>query len=487
MLTQVGRPDDGTDPAGFYNSEFFLPLKPHSQWPIPPGRTRPRTKQELTEEIDRELHKNIFAVEWNFSQNIRNMVMEALSGVRGENSVKIVGPDLKELEAAADRVVTAMRKVRGIEDVGVYRIMGQSNLTLPVNRRNCSRWNLNVGDVQAVVDTAVGGKAFSQMIEGERSFDIMLRFPQAQRSTLDAILKIPVEVSKNTVVPNDSPGLAPTAVSGASSGPSAHGTTANLPSITGSGFNATFNDLTRLPRRPLGDLVTPEGPDGRPNPRGSFIELGASNIYRDQGERLIAIKFDVRDRDLAGAVADAKRQIKDLIRPPCRLEWSGEFLEMEQAEGRLLIVIPLALGMVMVLLYLAFGSLTDVLLVLSNVATMVCGGIWALWLTHTAFSVSAAVGFISDLRRGRDGRPLAGLDLQSPADRGPALGGSRPGRLPGPPASADDDRPDRHFRPAAGRLLHADRRPDPATPGDRRDRRHDLLAAFELLPHAGAL
>ena len=395
ILTQVGRPDDGTDPAGFYNSEIFMPLKPHSEWPIPPGRSRPRTKAELTEEIDKEFHKNLFAVEWNFSQNIRNMVMESLSGVRGENSVKIIGPDLKELESAADRVVAAMRRVRGIEDVGVYRIMGQSNLTLPVNRRNCSRWNLNVGDVQAVVDTAVGGKAFSQMIEGERSFDIMLRFPQLQRSTLDAILKIPVEVSKNTVVPNDSPGLAPTAVTGSSSGPSAHGTTANLPSITGSGFNATFNDLTRLPRRPLGDLVTPEGPDGRPNPGGSFIQRGASDIYRDQGERLIAIKFDVRNRDLAGAVDDAKRQIKDLIRPPCRLEWSGEFLEMEQAEGRLLIVIPLAFGMVMVLLYLAFGSLTDVFLVLANVVTMICGGVWALWLTHTPFSVSAAVGFIS--------------------------------------------------------------------------------------------
>jgi cobalt-zinc-cadmium resistance protein CzcA len=395
ILAQVGRPDDGTDPAGFYNAEIFLPLKPHSQWPIPPGRTRPRTKQELTEEIDKEFQKNLFAVEWNFSQNIRNMVMESLSGVRGENSVKIIGPDLNELEAAADRVVKAMRSVRGIEDVGVYHIMGQSNLTLPVNRRNCSRWNLNVGDVQAVVDTAVGGKAFCQMIEGQRSFDIMLRFPKQQRSTLDAILKIPVEVSKNTVVPNASPGLSPTPVTGASSGPSAHGTTANLPSITGSGFNATFNDLTRLPRRPLGDLVTPQGPDGRPNPGGSFIERGASDIYRDQGERLIAIKFDVRNRDLAGAVADAKRQIQGLVRPPCRLEWSGEFLEMEQAEGRLLIVIPLAFGMVMVLLYLAFGSLTDVFLVLSNVMTMVCGGIWALKLTGTPFSVSAAVGFIS--------------------------------------------------------------------------------------------
>ncbi len=276
-------------------------------------------------------------------------------------------------------------------------------------------------------------------------------------------------------------------MTGSSSGPSAHGTTANLPSLTGSGFNATFNDLTRLPRRPLGDLVTPQGPDGRPNPGGSFIEPGASDIYRDQGERLIAVKFDVRDRDLAGAVADAKRQIKDLIRPPCRLEWSGEFQEMEQAEGRLLIVIPLALAMVMVLLYLAFGSLTDVFLVLSNVVTLICGGIWALLLTHTHFSVSAAVGFISIFGVAVMNGAVAGLDLQSPAARRPADGRSHPGRLPGPAASADDDRLDRHLRPLAGRLLHADRRPDAASAGDRRHRRHDLLAAVELLPDAGAV
>ncbi len=275
VLTQVGRPDDGTDPAGFYNAEFFLPLKPHAKWPIPPGMSRPRSKEELAAAIAQELHGALIAVEWNFSQNIRNMVMESLSGVRGENSVKIIGPDLQELECAADRVVKALKGIRGLEDVGAYRIMGQSNLTLPVDRRKCARWNLKVGDVQAVVDTAVGGKPFSQMIEGERNFDITLRFPEAQRSNLDAILNIPVEVGANTVANGQSPGQGATPVSGASSGPSPTGSSAALPTLTGSGLSATMNDLGRTPHRRLGDLVTPLGPDGRPNPRGSFLQQGA--------------------------------------------------------------------------------------------------------------------------------------------------------------------------------------------------------------------
>ncbi len=395
VLTQVGRPDDGTDPAGFYNAEFFLPLKPHGQWPILPGGSRPRTKEELTAAIAAELRGSLIAVEWNFSQNIRNMVMEALSGVRGENSVKIIGPDLRELEHAADRVVKALKGIQGLEDVGAYRIMGQSNLTLPVDRQKCARWNLNVSDVQAVVDTAVGGKPFSQMIEGERSFDITLRFAETRRADLDAILNIPVEVGGNMVASSQSPGQSATPVSGSSSGPSPTGTGAALPTLTGSGLNATLNDLGRTPHRRLGDLVTPQDPDGRPNPRGSFLQQGASDIYRDQGERLIAIKFDIHGRDLAGAVAEAKRKTKNLIHAPCRLEWSGEFQEMEQAESRMMIVIPLAMAAVVVLLYLAFRSLVDVLIVLSNVAALCCGGIWALLLTHTNFSISAAVGFIS--------------------------------------------------------------------------------------------
>jgi cobalt-zinc-cadmium resistance protein CzcA len=273
--------------------------------------------------------------------------------------------------------------------------MGQSNLTLPIDRRSCARWNLKVGDVQAVGETAVGGKPFNQMIEGERSFDITLRFPKQQRSNLDAILNIPVDVSGNTVASSQTPGQSPTPVSGSNSGPSPTGSSADLPSLTGSGLNGTMNDLSRTPHRRLGEMVTPLGPDGKLSANGSFFQRGASDIYRDQGERLIAIKFDIHGRDLAGAVAEAKQKTKGLINAPCRLDWTGEFQEMEQAERRLMVIIPIAAGMVMVLLYLAFRSLTDVFLVLSNVVAMVCGGVWALLLTQTSFSISAAVGFIS--------------------------------------------------------------------------------------------
>ncbi len=258
-----------------------------------------------------------------------------------------------------------------------------------------ARWNLNVSDVQAVVDTAVGGKPFSQMIEGERSFDITLRFPKKDRSDLDSILAIPVDVQGNTVANSQSPGQAATPVSGGNTGPSSTGTSANLPSLTGSAMNGTMNDLSRTPRRRLRDLLTPLGPDGRMDEHGSFLQRGASDIYREQGERLIVVKFDIHDRDLAGAVAEAKEATKDLVHAPCRITWGGEFHEMEQAESRLLIVIPLTVGLVAVLLYMAFGSLVDVLIVLSNVVALACGGVWALLLTQTNFSVSAAVGFIS--------------------------------------------------------------------------------------------
>ncbi len=292
-------------------------------------------------------------------------------------------------------MVRALQKIRGLENVGAFHILGQSNLNLPVDRDKCARWNLNVSDVQAVVDTAVGGKAFSQMIEGERSFDITLRYPRALRSNLDAILDIPVEVSKNTVVNSQSNGQGDTPVSGPTSGPSPTGSSAALPPLTGSSSNAPMNDLSRTPRRRLRDLVTPLGPDGRLDEHGSFLQRGASDIYREQGERLIVVKFDIHNRDLAGAVAEAKEATKDLVHAPCRLSWGGEFQEMEQAESRMRIVIPLAMALVAVLLYMAFGSLVDVLIVLSNVVALACGGVWALLLTQTNFSISAAVGFIS--------------------------------------------------------------------------------------------
>ncbi len=393
--SQIGRPDDGTDPTGFYNAEFFLPLKPHEQWPVSPGRSRARTKDELVEEMDRELTGSLLGVDWNFSQNIRDNVMEVLSGVKGENSVKIIGPDLAELEKTAERVAEALRGVDGMKDVGVFRILGQSNLALRPDAQLCSRWNVALADVQDVINTSVGGKGFTQMIEGERSFDITVRWPERLRCDIDKILDIPVEVSKHNVAASTAPGLPGTWLSGPSSGVSSLGTAANMPSLTGNAYNATMNNLSATPRYRLRNFVRPVEAEGSTRGEGSYVQSGVSDIYREQGNRLIAVKFDVRGRDLASAVALAKKNAEPLVKAPYRMEWGGEFQEMEQAEERMTFIIPLAIGMVVVLIYLAFRSLVDVLLVLSNVLALCCGGVWALLLTHTNFSISAAVGFIS--------------------------------------------------------------------------------------------
>jgi cobalt-zinc-cadmium resistance protein CzcA len=404
IMSQVGRPDDGTDPTGFYNAEFFVPLKPEKEWPAVKPRQgwrrlfdgqRTRTKTELVRDMNDELARNLIGVDWNFSQNIRDNVMESLSGVKGDNSVKIIGPDLDKLEQLADQVKTRLANVPGVESVGIFRIKGQPNLEFPIDREKCNRWGVSVGDVENVIQTAVGGKAVTQLVEGEKTFDVTLRWPEKLRGDEQAILNIPVDVANNQVTPGFVPGLPQTPMAGPSTGISSSGSSAPMPSQTGSAYGATLNNLSSSPRRRLGDLVTPVDADGNPDPAGRFLRPGASTIYREQGNRLIAVKFSVHGRDLAGAVAEAQHKTADLFEAPYRAEWSGEFEEMQQAEKRLMIIIPLSLGLIFVLLYLAFGSLLDAFAILSNVVALSLGGFWALILTGTNFSISAAVGFIS--------------------------------------------------------------------------------------------
>jgi cobalt-zinc-cadmium resistance protein CzcA len=404
VVSQIGRPDDGTDPTGFYNSEFFVPLKRRQEWPaVKPqtgwrqifGSMRARSKEELTQEMNRDLANAVPGVNWNFSQNIRDNVMEALSGVKGDNSVKIIGPDLDELERLADKTKTILGSIHGIENVGIFHIMGQPNLEFPVDRGKCARWGVNVADVQNVIKSAVGGQAFTQMIEGEKTFDVTLRWPESLRGSEEAILDIPVDITNNTVTPGMVPGLPQTPLTGTSSGVATIGTGATMPSLTGSTLGANLNNQSNAPRHRLRDLITPLNEQGQPDPDGHFLRPGASTVYREQGNRLIAIKFSVRGRDLGGAVADAQEKTADLFKAPYRVEWSGEFQEMQEAEARLLIIIPLSMGLVFILLYLAFHDLVDALLVLSNVLALSLGGVWALLLTGTNFSISAAVGFIS--------------------------------------------------------------------------------------------
>lgn len=394
IVTQIGRPDDGTDPTGFYNVEFFVPLRPAGEWPVS-GTRAYRRKEQLVTAINDELSTNLIGATWNFSQNIRDNVLESLSGVKGENSVKIIGPDLSELERLAEQFARQLEQVEGIRNVGVFQVMGQANLTLPVDRKKCALWDVSVQDVQNVIQTAVSGLACTHMVEGERSFDITVRWPQHLRNSETAILDIPVDVGRNVVESDSIPRVSPTVLTGPSAGPATLGTSVPMPSLTGSGQNAALNNIDRTPRRRLGDLVTPLGDQGELSPGGSYSRPGASTIYRANGKRFIAVKFDVRGRDLAGAVAEAQRRTANLAPVPYSVEWSGEFEEMRQAESRMRSIVPLALVMILVLLYMNFRSFLDVFLVLTSVLELAVGGVWALLLTHTNFSVSAAVGFVS--------------------------------------------------------------------------------------------
>jgi cobalt-zinc-cadmium resistance protein CzcA len=239
-------------------------------------------------------------------------------------------------------------------------------------------------DVNNVVSSALGAKALSSMVEGEKLFDISIRWPKRLRNNETSILDIPVDVWNNQVIVAQGSGFVPS--------PTGY---ALAPAALGGTKADTSNPLSNTPRLRLRDLVSPVGENGSPDPSGQFERAGASKIYREQGKRLIAIKFSVRGRDLAGAVAEARTSTQELFQAPYRSVWSGEFEEMEDAESRLMIIIPLSLSLIFILLYMAFRSFLDSVVVLSNVIDLSMGGIWALLLTGTNFSISAAVGFVS--------------------------------------------------------------------------------------------
>jgi cobalt-zinc-cadmium resistance protein CzcA len=398
VLSQMGRPDDGTDPTGYYNAEFFVPLVQEDAWPKLVPRSgwkawfgsRARTKSELTALMQQDLDKAIPGVDWNFSQQIRDNVMETLSGVKGENSVKIFGPDLDELERIAKVVRGRLSGVRGIESVGIFSIKGQTNLEFSIDREKCAKWNVSVAQVQDALQTAVGGKAFTEMVEGERTFDITVRWPEHLRRSEQEILDIPVDVLRNRVIPDSSP-----VIQGGAE-PGLAGMHASLPALSGSAFNSTLNNPASVPRRRLRDLVAPVR-DEQNSSSGRFVRAGASTIAREQGKRLIAIKFSVRNRDLASAVAEAQESTKDCFTAPYVAEWSGEFQEMNEAVHHLMIIVSVSLVLIVVLLYIALDSVLDVAVVFANVVVLTIGGIWALLLTGSNFNISAGVGFISIL------------------------------------------------------------------------------------------
>ncbi len=388
IASQVGRPDDGTDPTGVNEAQCFVPLRPKSAWPIIDSLGRQRTKSELVDAMSQTLETQVRGASWDFSQIIRDNVMESLSGVKGENSIKIFGPDLDELESLANTVQRKIRTIPGVTDVGVFRILGQTNVAFPIDRRKSSAWGVRVADINDVISTAVGGNAFSQMIEGEKRFDIALRWPEHLRDTLENILKIPVDVVRDEN---------PSSAAGVSARTESSGSKMELPSVTGTVLQDANNLLPKTPRRPLSDLVTPLDSNGRPDPLGTFVSSGASVINREDGRRLIAVKFAVRDRDLASTVTEAKQSIDGVLTGAYSATWSGEFQQMQEAEQRMIGTVVIALALILVMLYLAFFSLLDALVVYMNVVAMSLGGVWALLLTGLNFNISAAVGFISIL------------------------------------------------------------------------------------------
>jgi heavy metal efflux system protein len=394
IVTQSGRPDDGTDIEGYENTEFFVPMRAREDWPAVVEQTgwrrllwgakRARIKEEVVAAMNAELMRKIPGVTWNFSQNIRDNVMEALSGFKGDNSLKIFGPEIEQLELTAAKVKNIMQEVPGMEDVGVIHEMGQSHLEMRVDPAKCERWGVMTADVNNVVTSALGARALSSMVEGEKVFDISVRWPKRLRNNETAILDIPVDIINNQVV----------LPQGSSFGVNSAGHA--LPPASTVGTKAdTSNPISSTPRLRLRDLVSPVAEDGAPDLNGQYERAGAAAIFREQGKRLIAIKFSVRGRDLGSTIDEANARIKDLIKPPYRLEWAGEVEQMKDANGRLLWMIPLSLGLVLILLYCAFRSFLDAIVVFTNVFDVAVGGIWALYLTGTTFSVSAAVGFIS--------------------------------------------------------------------------------------------
>ena len=329
--SQVGRPDDGTDTTGFFNTEYFVDLKPKNKW-------RPvfrQDKEELIAAMNRELAR-LPGVIWNFSQPISDNMEEAVSGVKGELAIKVYGDDLKTLEETGLQVVGVMRTVKGIEDLGLFRVLGQPSLNFTVDRLAAARYRINTADVQDAIQTAVGGNALTQVLQGERRYDLVMRYLPPYRDTKEAI--------------------------------------ANIRLLSPSGERVSLAQLCDV-----------------------AVADGASEVYREGNQRYVAIKYGVRGRDLGGAVEVAIRKVDRQVKlpPGYHIDWAGEYASQQRAQKRLTIIIPLTLLVIFMILYSMFGSMKWAGLILAAVAMAPIGGIAALYSTGTNFSVSSGIGFLA--------------------------------------------------------------------------------------------
>jgi cobalt-zinc-cadmium resistance protein CzcA len=329
--SQTGRPDDGTDTTGFFNTEYYVGLKPKEQW-------RPvfhQDKDELIAAMNRELEK-IPGVIWGFSQPIADNVEEAVSGVKGQLATKLYGDDLKVLEQKANQIAGIIRGVKGIEDLGVFQVLGQPSLNITVDRQQAARYQINVADVQDAIQTAVGGNALTQVLQGEARYDLVLRYLPQYRDKREAIRNIRL--------------LSPT------------------------GERVSLAQLCKIEERE-----------------------GASEIYREGNQRYVAIKYSVRGRDLGSAVEEAIKKVNEKVQLPrgYHIDWEGEYASQQRAEKRLLVIVPLTVFLIFLIIYGAFGSAKWACLQLVNVAVARLGGLLALLVTATHFSVSSGVGFMA--------------------------------------------------------------------------------------------
>jgi cobalt-zinc-cadmium resistance protein CzcA len=329
VVSQLGRPDDGTEIAGFYNVELFAPLENFDEWP------KGETKASLTEKLSKSLQKEFPGVVFNFSQIISDNVEEALSGIKGENSVKVVGPDLHVNEKTASTILQFMEKIRGVEDLGMFRSLGQPAIKIAIDRQASARYGINVGDVAATVEAAIGGTSVIQVYEQERHFDLTVRWKEPFRNSVPALQRILVSSPDGLGVP-------------------------------------------------LGELAK------------ITIEEGPSVIYREDGKRYTPVKFSVRGRDVASTVEEAQREARQISLPyDTHLDWAGQLDELKAAVGRLSILVPLTLLLLAMLVFSAVRNWIDMLIILHAIPLACTGGVIALLLTGIHFSVSAAMGFVS--------------------------------------------------------------------------------------------
>lgn len=329
VISQTGRSNDGTDPSGFYYMQSLVDLYPKEEW------KRKITQDELIDEMDKRL-KELPGIDYNYSQPIRDNVEESVAGINCSNAVKIFGDDLQKLDSMANYVVGALGQVRGIKDLGVLRNIGQPELRIVLDEQKMAIYGVQKGDAQAVIEMAIGGKAATQLYEGEKKFDVRIRYPETFRKNEDDIKNLKVPTVKNN----------------------------------------------KIPLKEIADIYT---------------SIGSAFIYRDLNKRLIGVKFSVRERDLGSTIKEAQAKVDQMLKLPkgYSVAWVGEFESQVRASKRLSQVIPLCLVMIFVLLFITFGNARDAGLVLVNVPFALIGGILALHITGTIFGISAGVGFIA--------------------------------------------------------------------------------------------